>query len=443
MGILKKRFIFIAVILLLALLFVPIPTGVAKDGGSKMFTALTYKMVKWNRIISDGPAYKCTRVYWGTDARKGLDELWKNEEPLTSHYMNVKVIEITGKTILAEPLGEDPAGKSCDRISFSAERLKRIEVGVGDYVKVTYIGGMKENNPAQIDVTDWMIAKELRSMEYNEEWLNKDSAEKWEDGSRDVVITEIYSNCFFATSVVPFPYIIKFNGILPKEWCVGDQISVTYNNTYYDTEQERVESDFTSVEESTFELDPNASYKPVIYLYPETEKKVSVKLSLDGEFLCAYPSYGNGWEVTAFPDGTLKDSKGQVYNYLYWEGTNHARWDMSRGACVKGKDTAAFLEKTLEKMGLTRREANEFIVFWLPLMQNNPYNVISFQTDVYTDSAKLDISPKPDTLIRVFMVWAPAKEKVKLRPQTFESPQREGFTVVEWGGSKQTSIIQK
>ena len=76
----------------------------------------------------------------------------------------------------------------------------------------------------------------------------------------------------------------------------------------------------------------------------------------------------------------------QTYNYLYWEGETYAQYDLSKGFCVKGEDTAAFLEDALEQLGLTRREANEFIVYWLPLMEHNPYNKISFQTDIYTDN---------------------------------------------------------
>lgn len=59
------------------------------------------------------------------------------------------------------------------------------------------------------------------------------------------------------------------------------------------------------------------------------------------------------------------------------------------------------MEGALEQLGLTRREANEFIVYWLPHMEQNPYNIISFQTDAYTNAAELKVSPEPDTLIRV------------------------------------------
>ncbi len=176
--------------------------------------------------------------------------------------------------------------------------------------------------------------------------------------------------------------------------------------------------------------------KPVIYLYPQVETAVSVKLLLDGKLTCTYPAYDSGWNVTARPDGTLTDTNGRQYNYLYWEGTSFTEPDMSSGFCVKGTDTAVFLEWALEKLGLNRREANEFIVYWLPLMQDNPYNIISFQGENYTQSAQLDILPMPDTVIRVFMAWKPSETEVEIPAQDLSAPERTGFTVVEWGGTK-------
>ncbi|MCR4597611.1 MAG: hypothetical protein K5678_01105 [Acetatifactor sp.] len=69
-------------------------------------------------------------------------------------------------------------------------------------------------------------------------------------------------------------------------------------------------------------------------------------------------------------------------------------------------------------------------------MEDNPYNVICFQTDAYTEQAKLIIDPKPDTVIRIFMTWYGSKKPVEIPKQELTSPERIGFTVVEWGGSE-------
>ena len=177
--------------------------------------------------------------------------------------------------------------------------------------------------------------------------------------------------------------------------------------------------------------------KPVIYLYPEEITEVTVQLDyITGELTCTYPAYNGGWQVTAAPDGTLTDAAGQTYNYLYWEGEGTEHYDLSEGFCVAGADTAAFLEEALAELGLTRREANEFIVYWLPQMETNRYNLISFQTEAYTDAAQLTVSPAPDTMIRVFMAWKELGTPVEIIPQPLSAPARTGFTVVEWGGSE-------
>lgn len=176
--------------------------------------------------------------------------------------------------------------------------------------------------------------------------------------------------------------------------------------------------------------------KPVIYLYPEEETAVTVRLDYDGELTCTYPAYKAGWSVTAAPDGTLTGENGQTYNYLYWEGVSHQTYDFSQGFCVPGRDTAAFLEDALARLGLTRREANEFIVYWLPRMEANAYNLISFQSAAYTDHAKLTISPEPDSVLRVFMAWKPLNAPADIPPQELPAFARTGFCAVEWGGAE-------
>ena len=196
----------------------------------------------------------------------------------------------------------------------------------------------------------------------------------------------------------------------------------------------------TETEETTVYPDTtNGTYytkKPVIYLYPTKETEVSVLLNYKGELTCTYPKYNDGWEVTAMPDGTLIDADGNEYYCLYWEGIADAEMNFDKGFCIKGSDTAEFLRDTLKEIGLSDREANEFIIYWLPIMQNNEYNIISFQTDAYTDLAELRITPNPDSLLRVFMAYYPCDEYIDIEEQTFPIFERNGFVAVEWGGGQ-------
>ncbi len=180
------------------------------------------------------------------------------------------------------------------------------------------------------------------------------------------------------------------------------------------------------------------AYKPVLYLYPEQETETQVKLNLDGRLTVTYPAYNDGWSVRAYPDGHLVNkADGLEYSYLFWEGiSNSAKWDMSEGWCVPGGETAAFLRRELSQLGLTAKEYNEFIVYWLPQMQDNAYNLISFQWEEYEKYAPLDITPSPDSILRVFMVFKPLDKAVEIKaPAARAEFVRKGFTVVEWGGT--------
>ena len=167
--------------------------------------------------------------------------------------------------------------------------------------------------------------------------------------------------------------------------------------------------------------------------------EVTVRLDYDGTLTCTYPAYEDGWTVTAAPDGTLTDASGQTYNYLYWEGISQGEYDFSQGFCVPGEDTAAFLEDALSRLGLTRREANEFLVYWLPQMEPNPYNLIAFQSAAYTNRARLTVTPEPDSVLRVFMAWKSLDAPAEIPEQDLPAFDRTGFALVEWGGARAPS----
>lgn len=180
-------------------------------------------------------------------------------------------------------------------------------------------------------------------------------------------------------------------------------------------------------------------YKPVIYLYPEKEQVVTVKVKGLSKMLFSYPEYNNGWSVLAYPDGKIINNvDDREYSYLFWEGENiWDAYDMSAGFVVKGSDTIEFLQAKLAALGLTPKEYNEFIVYWLPQMQNNKYNLIHFATkEEYDDRIVLDIKPRPDAVLRVFMTFKKLENEMTAKPQEIKSFVRKGFTVVEWGGAE-------
>lgn len=178
--------------------------------------------------------------------------------------------------------------------------------------------------------------------------------------------------------------------------------------------------------------------KPVIYLYPTKTTDVTVRIKLtDGRFTQSIPAGSGNWRVTANPDGKLTDkASGRSYDYIFWESTDNTDYDWSEGYVVKGSEAEDFLLDILPKMGLSKKESGEFSDYWLPRLEKNEYNLVTFQTDRYTDTAKLDVSPKPDTVIRVFMAFKAIDVPIAINAPEIKPVERKGFTVVEWGGTE-------
>lgn len=179
--------------------------------------------------------------------------------------------------------------------------------------------------------------------------------------------------------------------------------------------------------------------KPVIYLYPEKTSTVTVKVDIN-EFTKTEPDYGdNGWKVVAEPNGELTNlADGQKYEYLFWEGISDKELSMNGGFVVAKAELENFLKDSLNKLGLNEKETADFMEFWYPKMMDSaePYVLVSFVgTTEFNKIAPLEISPKPDTLIRVFMYYQPLMSKIKIPEQKLSTLERNGFTVVEWGGT--------
>lgn len=179
--------------------------------------------------------------------------------------------------------------------------------------------------------------------------------------------------------------------------------------------------------------------KPIIYLYPTEETEISVKLLNPEKITCSYPKYTTGWNVLAKPNGDLIDlgTRRQLYS-LYYESECVEGFDISKeGFIIEGKDSAKFLEEKLAILGLTEREAEEFIIYWLPKLESNKYNYIRFATpEEINNNMPLEITPTPDTLIRVLMIFKGLENPLEVEEQKLVTPERIGFTAVEWGGTE-------
>ena len=181
------------------------------------------------------------------------------------------------------------------------------------------------------------------------------------------------------------------------------------------------------------------SDKPIIYLYPEKETEITVKLGYPEKIITSYPKYSlAGWKILAKPDGSLVDlDTGRNLYSLYWEGIETSSINMNEGFVVESKKIEKFLEEKLAILGLTERETEEFIIYWLPKLQGNKYNYIRFATmKEINEYMPLEFSTKPDSVIRILMQFKGLNEKIEVEEQKLETPERTGFVAVEWGGTE-------
>lgn len=177
-------------------------------------------------------------------------------------------------------------------------------------------------------------------------------------------------------------------------------------------------------------------YKPVLYLYPDQEKQVTITFKHPENLLTTYPKYQQSWKVIATPDGSLYDENNKYYYALYWDEKNKAKEKFDEGFYVTKENAINVLEKTLTKIGLTRREQNEFIMYWLPILEKNEKSIINYKlTEERQDENELIINPKPDSLLRIAINIKKVDKKVNIKNQQLPHFTREGFTAVEWGGT--------
>lgn len=188
---------------------------------------------------------------------------------------------------------------------------------------------------------------------------------------------------------------------------------------------------------------PN-TWKPVIYLYPETITKVDVELETAWSVFFTYPEYNNGWSVTAQPDGVLHDDSWKEYSYIFRDGHDtHDYYDLTEWFVIHRDEVVTFLQDSLSQQWLIPKEYNEFIVYRAPMMLSHPeeYFLIRFADEQEYDFRNpLTITPIPDTLERIYMVFLPLQEKIQIREQTLNWFDRDWFTVVEWWGTDLSSV---
>lgn len=232
-----------------------------------------------------------------------------------------------------------------------------------------------------------------------------------------------------------------------QEFKFGDsdfiyRASMEWNNLNYGTNEYDFEAfhddGSTSTAHLTVFFSPATAEmgKPVIYLYPERTAKIFVDVEPEGGISVSEPELGKGWTVVATSDSKIYNfADGGIYPYLFWEGYAYDFVTPEEGFVVESEGVEKFFDEKLAILGLNEVEIADFKEFWVPRLNEDPYYFITFISQENFDKyAPLTVSPEPDSVIRVFFDYKGLDKKMEVKEQKLATPEREGFTVVEWGG---------
>lgn len=177
--------------------------------------------------------------------------------------------------------------------------------------------------------------------------------------------------------------------------------------------------------------------KPVIYLYPQKPTQVSVSVTPEQGVFVSEPEMGEGWTVIANPKGALFNlADRQYYPYLFWEAYTDPFPIFEDGFVVAQEDLKKFFDTKLTYLGLNAKEIADFEEYWLTVLTEKPHYFIHFVDQKLLDEyAPLNISPKPDSVLRVFFDYEGLDAAKQVPAQKLTPWSRSGFSVVEWGGS--------
>ncbi|MDI6804320.1 MAG: hypothetical protein QME58_10825 [Bacteroidota bacterium] len=206
-------------------------------------------------------------------------------------------------------------------------------------------------------------------------------------------------------------------------FCIAVFVLIPYTNSCKRSPTEPVEKD-------TARITP---LKPNIYIYPEakTDLFVSLKFPVGGSVTVSEPPYQNGWNITVEPSGRINDA----YDYLFYESENPDLCQYKSGWVVKHTDLASFFTDNMLATGFSQREINDFLDYWIPILNSHPFYIIypQYKSDI-EKMIQLEFSHQPDNILRLFYtIKGSIDGEINLPEPLIPIFSRSGFSVAEWG----------
>lgn len=172
--------------------------------------------------------------------------------------------------------------------------------------------------------------------------------------------------------------------------------------------------------------------KPNIYLYPTKQEQLSVKVNPKGSITKSIPEYKDGWNVLVTPDGKINNK----YDFLFYEANVKFNFSLNNGWIVKKDTFNTQINSILTRIGLNEKEKEDFIEYWSKELQwkKDQYAVYYLFNHEIDTCVPLEISHRPDSILRAFFYFIPVDTDFRITEPVLRPFEREGFTLVEWGG---------
>uniref|UniRef100_UPI00321785BD PKD domain-containing protein n=1 Tax=uncultured Draconibacterium sp. TaxID=1573823 RepID=UPI00321785BD len=173
-------------------------------------------------------------------------------------------------------------------------------------------------------------------------------------------------------------------------------------------------------------------YKPNIYIYPENNINLCVTISfpMGGEIVESIPAYAEQWCVNIDTTGKIDNQ----YDYLFYESKQPNTFQYKKGWCVARKDINSFFKTNMKQYNFSDTEINDFIEYWMPLLDENNYYMVYPQTNKIIDEIiKLNFSIQPDNVSRLFYGVLGVDEYTEIEKPVINPFNRNGFHIIEWG----------
>jgi hypothetical protein len=174
-------------------------------------------------------------------------------------------------------------------------------------------------------------------------------------------------------------------------------------------------------------------YKPNIYIYPKKNIQLSLKISFPsgGSIIESIPAYNNGWNVYVDTNGII-DNK---YRFLFYESKQPDLFQNEVGWCISKYNLKSFFEQNLAFYNFSENEIIDFLVYWLPRLNEYDYYLIYPQTNIVIDKIiKLDFSIELDNINRLYYGFSGLNNYIKIEKPLIKGFEREGNYIMEWGG---------